>query len=303
MILTMRRSMVVALAAALPFFANGACSNDDGEAASGKVDVVAGFYPVAEIAAAVGGDSVTVTNVTPAGAEPHDIELTSSQVDHIEDADLVIYVGGGFQPAVERAVERRPRELGSTNVDILQTTPREQLKGKDPHVWLAPMLLRSTVIRMRNALGQVDPDNAMDYTERANAYEQQLVALNEEFQTGLADCERRVIVTAHEAFHYLARAYGLEQKAISGLSPAAEPEGDRLSELADEIQRTGATTVFTEQLVSSKTADALAREAGVTTAVLDPIEGLTDAKRKAGATYFTVMRENLQALRTALGCK
>lgn len=284
-----------------------ACTEDGPERETGKLDVVASFYVLAEVARAVGGDDVVVHDLTPAGTEPHDVELTSSQVDDIEDAGVLIYLGNGFQPAIERAAKRRGPDIvddddGKATVDVLDPVPDDQIKEDDPHIWLAPALLSAAVSGVRDALGEADPDNAVEYTRRAEAYQQQLVALDAEMREGLADCERRVIVTAHEAFHYLAATYGLEQKAISGLSPGAEPEGDRLSELAGEIERTGATTVFTEELVPAKTAQALAREAGVATAVLDPLEGLTDAKRKAGATYFTVMRENLQALRKALGC-
>lgn len=303
MILTMRRG---AAAAALLVLLLGACGDGseggDGADRSGKVEVVASFYPLAEIATVVGGDTVTVHNLTPAGTEPHDLEMTGKQVDRIEDADIVLFVGNGFQPAVEEAAERREPEPGEAVIDALRSVPREQLEGDDPHVWLAPMLLRSIVSRVGNALGAADPDNAVAYTERADAYRQQLLELHEELQAGLAICERTTVVTAHDAFHYLASHYGLETKAITGISPESEPEADRLDDLAAEIERTGATTVFTEELVSPKTAQALAREAGVKTAVLDPIEGLSDEKRRAGATYFTVMRENLAALRTALGC-
>jgi len=300
MILTMRKTCAALAVVAL--LAGGACSDDDGgpDAGTGKIEVVTSFYVLSEVAAAIGGDLANVHNLTPPGTEPHDVELTSGQVDRIEDADAVIYLGGGFQPAIEDAVERRGRD--KVSIDVLSAVPDDQVRDDDPHIWLAPDLLRAAVNGVRDALGDADPDNAVTYTERAEAYQQQLVALDAEMREGLAACERKMIVTAHEAFHYLATQYGLEQKAISGLSPESEPEGDRLSELADEIERTGATTVFTEELASPKTADALAREAGVTTAVLDPVEGLSDTKRRAGATYFTVMRENLEALRTALGC-
>jgi zinc transport system substrate-binding protein len=109
-------------------------------------------------------------------------------------------------------------------------------------------------------------------------------------------------VTTHAAFTYLAERYHLTQVAIASLSPDAEPSAARLAELSDTIRAHHVTTVFTESLVSPKVAEALAREAGVTTGVLDPIEGLTRAEQRAGDDYGRVMRRNLAALRTALGC-
>jgi zinc transport system substrate-binding protein len=123
-----------------------------------------------------------------------------------------------------------------------------------------------------------------------------------EFRAGLSDCERTTIVTSHEAFGYLADAYGLTQVGILGLSPEAEPDPRRLAELRDLVEREGVTTIFAEELVSPKVAETLASEAGVQVAVLNPIESLTDAQEKAGEDYLSLMRENLDTLRKALDC-
>ncbi len=134
------------------------------------------------------------------------------------------------------------------------------------------------------------------------SYVTELVDLDEEYRAGLSDCQRTTIVTSHEAFGYLADAYGLTQVAISGLSPEAEPDPRRLAELRDLVEREGITTIFSEELVSPKVAETLADEAGVTVAVLNPIESLTDAQVEAGEDYVSIMRRNLETLREALGC-
>jgi zinc transport system substrate-binding protein len=87
------------------------------------------------------------------------------------------------------------------------------------------------------------------------------------------------------------------------LSPESEPDAGRLASIADLVTRTGTTTIFTEELVSPRVADALAREAGVTTAVLNPLEGLSASERRAGDDYVSVMRRNLATLASALGCQ
>ena len=306
-----RRAWVVAglvLAVAAP-----ACglSDRDTRNADGTLRVVASFYPLAEVAQRVGGDRVRVANLTPAGGEPHDFELTSRDLDRIETAAVLLYLGGGFQPAVERVVGRAGGEVVDVLTDELGLLGGEDEgdghehddeHGTDPHVWLDPALLKRIVPRVESALAAADPAGATIYAANAAAYGGELDVLDRDYKNGLARCDRRVIVSAHASFGYLARRYDLVQEPITGLSPEAEPDPRRLAELAAKVRRQGITTVFYESLVSPKVAHTLAREAGVTTAVLDPIEGLTKDDQREGKTYLSIMRDNLAALRTALGC-
>jgi zinc transport system substrate-binding protein len=265
------------------------------------VTVVASFYPLAEAAGRVGGHDVEVRNLTPAGQEPHDLELTPDQVDAIEDADLVLYVGGDFQPAVQEVAGRRDRGA----VDLLaEVAPEGAGDGDevDPHFWLDPTLLIRAVDVIEDALAAASPVAAGEFRSNAAAYREDLEELDGDFRAGLASCPRRDVVTSHAAFHHLARRYDLVQVPIAGLSPESEPDPDRLSDLTDLIEERGVTTVFSETLVSADVAETLAREAGVETAVLDPLEGLSKEDVEAGGDYVSVMRRNLEALRRALGC-
>ena len=272
-----------------------ACGDGSGSAAEGRPTVVTSFYPLTEVARRVGGDTVEVTDLTPAGSEPHDLELTTDDVDRILDADLVIFVGGDFQPAVEDVLE--PRD--GPALDLLEAVG---IEGDDPHFWLDPTLLARAVRPVEAALTELAPAQRAAFAANAETYRRELEDLDEEVATVLRSCERRDLVTAHAAFGHLAERYGLRQRAIAGLSPEAEPDPERLDELADLVEQAGVTTVFTETLVSAETAETLAREADVRTAVLNPIEGLTEGELEAGATYATVMRENAAALREALAC-
>jgi zinc transport system substrate-binding protein len=219
-------------------------------------------------------------------------------------------MGHGFQPAVEDVA--KSRHSGVT-VDVLgalaaQRKLRElpsgaQETGTDPHVWLDPVLMGDVVDEVMKALTLADPAGAPIYQRNAERYRSEIEALDRRFRDGLADCARHVIVTSHAAFGYLAARYGLVQEAIAGLSPEAEPDPKRLAELADLVRREGVTTIFTEELVSPRVADTLAREAGVQTAVLNPLEGLTFQEVARGEDYVSVMDKNLATLRTALGCR
>ena len=260
--------------------------------------VVASFYPLAEAARQVGGDRVRVDNLTPPGAEPHDLELTASQVAGIQDADVVLVLGGGFQPAVEKAAASR-----RGTVELLAVLGPAAGDTDDPHVWLDPVLFAAVVDHVAAALGRVEPAQRPTFSAGADAYKAQLATLDQDYRAGLSDCARREILTAHEAFGRLAGRYGLTQESITGLSPETEPEPDRLAELADLVRRRGVTTIFTETLVSPRVAEALARETGARTEVLDPLEGLSGDDAREGGTYLSVMRDNLAKLRAALGCR
>jgi len=275
--------------------------------AASPVKVVGAFYPVAYAAQRVGGDRVEVTNLTPAGAEPHDLELSPKQIDEILDASVVFDMGHRFQPAVEKAAEERD---GPT-VTLLDRLPinaghKHVAEGDpnalDPHVWLDPVLMRNMVDQVRAALTTADPKGRAVYTRNAAKFDQQLQALDARYRAGLSKCAIHVIVTSHEAFGYLARRYGLQQQGVAGLSPDAEPDAKRIAQLTDLVKRDHVKVVFTETLVSPRIADTLAREAGVRTDVLDPLEGLTDRDIARGANYISVMNNNLAKLRTALDC-
>ena len=304
---TPRLALAVTAAAALTACSGTAVTGGSSSAASGEaVSAVVGFYPYEFVTARVGGDTVDVTNLTEPGGEPHDLELTPRQVGAVGDADLVVY-SAGFQPAVDEAVEQ---QAGDRTLDVLSVVELRDAEedageedaggedtGRDPHVWLDPVRLGTIATEVAERLAEVDAANAADYRTRAAELAAELTALDGELRAGLATCQRREIVTSHDAFGYLADAYDLEQVAIAGLSPEDEASPQRLAEVAAEAKAAGVTTIFFEELVSPKVAESLAREVGATAEVLSPIEGPPDS-----GDYVTAMRENLERLRAALGC-
>lgn len=251
--------------------------------------VAAAFYPLAYAAEEIGKPDVSVENLTPPGAEPHDLEVTPGDIRVLERADLVLLLGRGFQPSLERAAGSGPKVLR-----LLNTPGLRRFSDDDPHVWLDPLRYARIGERIAERLGLVN---------EGRAFAARLRSLHDELHSGLRRCDRHEIVASHEAFRYLGERYGLAQIAISGLSPEAEPSPARLKRVIDTIRRTGATTVFFETLVSPRLAETVARETGARTAVLNPIEGLTDNERRSGKNYFDLMRENLSSLRKGLGCR
>jgi zinc transport system substrate-binding protein len=257
--------------------------------------IVAAFYPVAWAAEQIGGPTVNVHNLTPSGAEPHDIELTPQEVAEIQTAKVVFYLSHDFQPAVADAV----RAARGTTFDVLQgqtLTPGvgDESGKTDPHVWLDPVRFAAIVRKMGVTLGR---------PAQGRALAARILRLDGEYRRGLAHCARHEFVSSHAAFAYLAARYGLHMVAITGVDPESEPSAQKLASLAELVRRDHIHTVFFERLVSPKLAETVAREAGAKTAVLDPIEGLTPSEEKQGFDYLSLMRQNLQALRQELGCR
>lgn len=299
-----------ALALTLPIaLALGACGSSAGSSGS-TLTVVASFYPMQYVAARIVGDQGSVSSLTKPGAEPHDLELSPRDVAEIGDASLVFYVKG-FQPAVDDAVAQQagdhaldaagPADLSLRFTPIEEGQPATGEAGSvDPHFWLDPHRLAAVADALAERLGSMDPAHRQDYATRAAALHRDLDALDAELRAGLGSCTDRTIVTSHNAFGYLAQRYGLSQLGITGLTPDAEPSPAQLASVSTFVRQHKVSTIYYETLVSPRIAETVARETGARTAVLDPLEGLTDQSR--GTDYLQVMRSNLQSLRAGQGC-
>ncbi|MEU4393160.1 metal ABC transporter substrate-binding protein [Kribbella sp. NPDC023855] len=308
---------VVAGLAALAVITLAGCGDDaaGGSTGSGdKLEVVASFYPLEFIARSVGGDAVNVTTLTAPGVEPHDLELTPKQVGTIAAAKLVVFEKG-LQPAVDEAIDQNAKSAGfdvapaakleATGADFEEHEEGAEAAGHseselDPHFWLDPVRYAAVVQAVTDKLVAVDSGNAAGYQERAAKLVGEVNKLDTDFKTGLANCKLKTFVTSHEAFAYLAKRYGLTMVGIAGFTPDAEPTPARIKEVQDIVRKQKVTTIFYEELVSPKVAESIARDVKVKTAVLSPIEGLSDANSQE--TYLTLMRENLQELRKANSC-
>lgn len=286
------------------------CSSE----ASDDRTVAAAFYPLAWAAEQVAGEHYDVTDLTSTGAPPHDMELSIKQTATLSGAALVIHEQG-VQPAVDAAVEQNAEGAVLDAAEVVELKAlgesdheHESSSGSDhdhdhgdldPHFWQDPARMADLGDAIGDELAELDPEHAADYRSNAADLRADLGALDQEYADGLRDCERDTVVVSHDAFGYLDK-YGLDLHPIMGLAPDAEPSAATLSELRRVIADDGVTTVFSETLSSAKSAESLARTAGVETAVLDPVEGLSDDT--ADEDYLSLMRANLTALQEANGC-
>ena len=282
--------------------------------ASNRISVAASFYPIEYIARRTGGDLIDVYNPVPPGAEPHDLELTPRTIERIQNSKVFLYLGHGFQPSIDRALDTvtGPSTISkdvSEGVELVPATAHEEeeapVEGEalDPHIWLDPMRAEKMVTNSEQALSQADPANKAVYNSNAEKLHGELSVLNDEFKQGLANCTRKDFVTSHAAFAYIAESYGLEQVPVSGISPEAEPSPAKLSEIIAFAREHDVKYIFFETLVDPSVAELIASEVGAQTLVLNPIEGLTSDQQNEGSDYFTLMRQNLANLKLALDCK
>ncbi|MFI1467427.1 metal ABC transporter substrate-binding protein [Streptomyces wuyuanensis] len=328
----------VAGAAALSLVTLSACSSGSSGAADegksdGKLDVVASFYPMQYLAEQIGGDHVQVTTLAKPGVEPHDLELKPRQASELRQADYILYLKG-VMPAVDDAIsqagventvdaatltklENHGSDVGHDHGHEGETAEghaehegeehagEEHKDGEnaaaDPHVWLDPVKYAEVARGVGVSLEKADPAHAADYKKNTDDLVKKLEALNTEFADGLKNTTTKTFITTHSAFGYLAERYGLEQHGIAGIDPESEPSPARIKELQTVAKQEKVTTVFFETLASDRTAKTLAKDTGLKTDVLDPLEGITDKSK--GDDYFAVMEANFAALQKALGAK
>jgi len=275
------------------------------EVATEKIQIVAGFYPLAYAAEGIAGDLAEVVSLAGPGVEPHDLELTPGDVAKINDADLVVYIPE-FIPALDAVVKTLDQSKvinatqgislisGDSHSHEAEESHSEEEghsdeSATDPHIWLNPSNMVLIGNSIAQALSALTSDSAIN--ENRSSFENALTTLASDYTAKLANCSIKALVVSHEAFGYIANAYGFEQVGISGLSPEAEPSPARLAEVAKIAKAENATTIYYESLVDPKVAKTLADELKITATMLDPLES-----PPASGDYLSVMQQNLDTL-------
>ena len=283
-----------------------------------KLRVVTTLFPLQEFAVAVGGESARVDLLLPPGAEPHAWEPKPSDLAKIQKADVFIYIGRAMEPwagdllkasrgtALKIVEASKGLELLEGKAPHTESSPvhkHAREEKVDPHVWLDFSLDAKIIEAIASAFAEKDPANAPQFQARAKEYRSRLEALDEKYQTSLARCRhRQIILGGHSAFAYLAKRYGLQQVPLYGVSPNAEPNPKRLTEVIQAARSHGVKFIFFEEMVNPKLARVLAQEAGLQTLVLYDGANLTRDQLKQKVTFLELMEKNLKSLRQGLDC-
>lgn len=290
----------------------GACGQAE---QSNDIQVMTTFYPIYEFTKEVVGDEGQVELLIPAGTEAHDYEPSAKDVAKISDADALVYNSQELEtwiPDLSQSISSEKTTLieAASTIDLIpageehedehEGAEAEHHHEHDPHVWVDPVMAIKEVETIRDSLSEKFPEKKATFEVNATAYIKELQALDAEYRAAFEGAKNKTFVTQHDAFAYLAHQYGLTQQAIAGLSPDIEPTPSRLAELKDFVDEHQVKVIYFEANASSKVAETLANETGVTLEVLNPLESLTKDQLTAGENYISVMKENLQALQLSI---
>ncbi len=272
-----------------------------------KLKVYTSFYAMYDFAKKIGGDKIEVTNLVPAGTEPHDWEPATTDIVNLENADMLIYNGASMESWTQKVMDALENKKlvtveASKGLDLMpgHAEEDEEATKYDPHVWLAPENAKKELENIKNALVQADAANKDTYESNYEKYAAQFDELDQEYKTAAASFQSKDIIVAHQAFGYLCKAYGLNQIAIEGLTADSEPDPARMSEIIQFAKEHKVKTIFFEDLVSPKVSETIAKAVGAKTATFNPLEGLMDEEQAKGLEYVSVMKQNLQTLKDAL---
>ncbi len=282
--------------------------------------VVTSIYPLEYIVGRLTHNIVEVSSIIPPGIEPHDFEPKPTDVVRMLRAPIVVANGAGIDrwvDALRSDIEKNNHTLivFADDVPFLQRvdhgethdgdgdSDHEEYDGTlDPHAWLDPVRLQNFAEVIARQLKVYYPNFISTIEENKNYLLSDLQSIDAAYASGLSSCAHRTVYVSHDAFQYIGKRYELTFVPLAGISPTEEPSAGRLAEITDQVKQDNATTIFYETLVSPSVAQTVAREAGLKTAVLNPIEGRTDEEREAGKDYLDLMIDNLNALEEALIC-
>jgi zinc transport system substrate-binding protein len=264
-----------------------------------KVKVLASFYPIYEFVKEIGKDMVEAESLIPMGIEPHDFEPTVQHIQNAENADLIVYNGGGFEG-------QWPDRINNENKLDLARTLNLTRGGEtiDPHIWLDPILVKEQVGIIMDELIKVDPANTNYYKQNAQNLTSELDTLDTYIKQAFSSCLMRDFIAFHNAFSYFADRYGLTPHSISQtLAPEGEVLPQRIPQIIQLAQQLGINTIYAEDLIDPRSAQVIAQEIpGGKVLTLSPIEGITEEEQNKGMGYMDKMKQNVDNLKIGLEC-
>jgi len=270
-----------------------------------KIIAIASFFPLYDFTKIVGGEKVDVSLLIPFGIEPHDWEPTIKDLQRIQQADVVVINGLGFETWITNIVSVNSKIKfidTSTNIskikikqEYIDQAGHDDESFSDPHIWLDPILAKNQIKNIENSLIEIDPQNKEFYSNNANSYSKQLDLLDKKIRNELATCKRDFIAF-HSAFSYFADQYGLNQHTvIKSNDPNVQATSKNLHEIINLARNQGIKVILSEEGVDNRNSEVIANELNGKVLVLSPLEiGDKDI------SYLEKMEQNLSNLKEAL---
>jgi zinc transport system substrate-binding protein len=269
-----------------------------------KIVALASFFPLYEFTKEVGKENVDVSLIIPAGVEPHDWEPSIQDMQQIQQADIIIINGVGFENWLD-SIEKSNSDLviidSSNGINIIKEVEIDEHEDEhhdsslgDPHIWLNPNLVKIQVKNIANGLIELDPDNSQYYHDNSEDYIKKLDALDSKIRNELLDCKKD-FVAFHNAFTYFAAEYGLNQHTIISSDPHDEPTSKTLEQIINLAKEMKIQIIFSEEGVDKRTSEVIANELGGKVLILSPLE-----ISETSTSYIEKMEGNLDNLKEAL---
>ena len=308
-----RNALLVLLLVAISVVAI-ACDGDLDPPPGGEVTVITTTYPLTFLSEKIGGNRITVNQLTKPGVEAHDFEPAPSDVRAISDSDLFIYNHPSFESWALNAAAAASDADGDDSPTVTVQTINLESAGEDhggqavddstfdAHVWLNPLKAQKQADRILSALIEVDPEGAQIYTRNADGLDVELQALDDLINKQISSCELDSVVVSHLAFGHMAERYGFEQIGLAGLSPEFESGPAQIAGVIKKINELGISHIMQEPIVSNRLAETVAAETGAELLSLHPLEVRTSEQASTGLDYLDIMKLNADALQTALRC-
>lgn len=295
-------AVVIPLAMVATISTSKTVSQEVDAATEKKIKIIASFYPLYDFASQVAGDKAAVSNLVPAGVEPHDWEPTTADVLKAKSADLLVINGAGFESWADSIGASKVINT-SEGLELDADHDEDSDHGVDPHIWLDPVLAKHQVESIRAALAQVDSENAAYYNENAAKFTARLDSLDQFIRSELSDCEKTDFIAFHDAFSRFAARYGLVQHSVHGISPEGEILPQRIQEVIELANNLDINVIYSEELVDNRLAEVIASEIPQgRVLVLSPIEGIDRDEAASGIGYIEKMQQNVANLKEGLRC-
>ncbi|MDD2886236.1 MAG: metal ABC transporter substrate-binding protein [Aliarcobacter sp.] len=285
------------------------------------IKVTTSIYPLYSIAKEIGGDKIKLDNLIPFGVEAHGFDPSPADMAKLSKSDLFITSGDNMEPWKDKIVKSLHIEnkvfdmsehvkLREISEDAQHEEDKHDHHGDehnhsniDPHYWVSLNNYILMTQAITNLFIEKDSANKDFYTQNANNYLEKINTLKAKYDLSMATCTNKKILVNHDAFGYFADDYGVKQYSVSGMSPEDKPSAKQISELINLVKNEKINTVFFEEFASPKVAKTIAKEANVKTDALRPAENITKDENKKGYGYLQIMEDNLEKLKSAMGCK
>lgn len=262
---------------------------------------------------AIAGDSVVLKNILPFGVDPHSFELTPKTMASIERSALVIYSGAGLEPWIDKIVFQTKVLNMSQFVNLRKIGKIEQEKHHhkhhseegeaiDPHYWLDFENMKIVAKKITEALIEILPENAKDFTLRRDLYLKSIDKLEKDYEKKLAACSVHHLILNHNSFGYLADKYNFHAESLTGLSPEASPSPSDIKRILQEIKKDGVETIFYEHFVNARVIESIAKDANIKIEVIQTLGNITAKQANKQVTYEELMQENLKKIAEAMYC-